>query len=50
MFDKLTELKDDEYELRRDIDDEILRDFRAEHNIVNDGLKDIRKNLGAKNA
>jgi len=33
--------------LRGDLSDKLRRKMRKEHNIVNEGLKDIRKNIGA---
>ena len=47
MFDMLSELKDEEYMLRGDLSDKIKRELRNEHTKVNEGLKDIRKNVGA---
>lgn len=47
MFDLLSELKDDEYQLRGDLSDKLKRTLRNEHNKVNEGLKEIRKNVGA---
>lgn len=47
MFDLLSELKDEEYQLRGDLSDKVKRELRAEHNKVNEGLKDIRRNVGA---
>lgn len=47
MFDTLQDLRDEHYQLRGDISDKIARELRSEHDKVNEGLKDIRQNVGA---
>lgn len=50
MFDSLQDLKDEHYQLRGDLSDKVARELRSEHEKVNQGLKDIRQNVGANYA